>query len=67
MKEDPLRVTSGNPQFAFTDAGPNFGSLLFLHNNKATVFSNPGTYQFDPQKMHGNDLQLTEFEVYRVE
>ncbi|KAF4117442.1 hypothetical protein G5714_001995 [Onychostoma macrolepis] len=31
------------------------------------LYSNPGTYQFDPQKMHGNDLQLTECEVYRVE
>ncbi len=27
MKEDPLRVLSGNPQYAFTDNGPNFDSL----------------------------------------
>ncbi|XP_043111483.1 interferon-induced protein 44-like [Puntigrus tetrazona] len=67
MKEDPLRVVSGNPQYAFTDNGPNFGSLVFLHNNTATVHSNPGTYQFVPQKMHGNNLQLAECEVYRVE
>ncbi|KAL1280638.1 hypothetical protein QQF64_015238 [Cirrhinus molitorella] len=67
LKEHSLRVVSGDPQFAFTDVGPNFGSLVFLHNNTATVHSNPGTYQFDPLQMHGNDLQLTECEVYRVE
>ncbi|XP_067308436.1 interferon-induced protein 44-like isoform X2 [Pseudorasbora parva] len=68
MKEDPLRVFSGNPQFAFTDNGPNFGSLVFLYNNTTTVRSIPaGAYRFDPQKMHGNDLYLTECEVYRVE
>ncbi|XP_016302331.1 interferon-induced protein 44-like [Sinocyclocheilus anshuiensis] len=67
MKEDPLRVVSGNPQYAFTDNGPNFDSLVFLYNNTANAYSNPGTYQFDPQKIHGNDLQLTECEVYRVE
>uniref|UniRef100_A0A8C1JW04 TLDc domain-containing protein n=1 Tax=Cyprinus carpio TaxID=7962 RepID=A0A8C1JW04_CYPCA len=67
MKEDPLRVVTANPQYSFTDNGPNFDSLVFLYNNSATVSSNPGTYQFDPQKMHGNDLQLTECEVYRVE
>ncbi|KAK2900764.1 hypothetical protein QQF64_015237 [Cirrhinus molitorella] len=67
MKEDPLRVLSGNPQFAFTDTGPNFGSLVFLYNNTANAYSNPGAYQFDPQQMHGNDLLLTECEVYRVE
>lgn len=67
LKEDPLRVISGNPKFAFTDNGPNFDSLIFLYNSTATVKSNPGTYQFDPQRMHGNDLILTECEVYRVE
>ncbi|ROL55144.1 Interferon-induced protein 44 [Anabarilius grahami] len=68
VKEDPLRVLSGNPQYAFTDSGPNFSSLVFLYNNTATVYSNPASqYKFDPQRMHGNDLQLTECEVYRVE
>ncbi|XDV27682.1 hypothetical protein PO909_031179 [Leuciscus waleckii] len=68
VKEDPLRVFSGNPQYSFTDNGPNFDSLVFLYNNTATVYySNTATYTFDPHKMHGNDLQLTECEVYRVE
>lgn len=69
LNEDLLRVVSGNPQCAFNDGntGPNFISLVFLHNNTDTIDSNPGQYQFDPQQMHGNDLQLTELEVYRVE
>ncbi|KAI4898406.1 hypothetical protein NFI96_005005 [Prochilodus magdalenae] len=69
MKRDPLRVISGEAQRSHNDgaAGPNFISLVFLHNNTATVYSNPGTYQFDPVEMHGNNLQLVECEVYRVE
>ncbi|KAM9500919.1 interferon-induced protein 44-like [Clarias gariepinus] len=65
----PLRWTSTNAQCAFIDGntGPNYVSLLFLHNNTATVYSNPGTYNFIPVEMHGNDLQLSECEVYRVE
>ncbi|XP_058249957.1 interferon-induced protein 44-like [Hemibagrus wyckioides] len=65
----PLRVVGTEPQQAFTDGntGPNFVSLLFMYNNTATIYSNPGTYPFDPVEMHGNDLQLIECEVYRVE
>ncbi|KAL6489669.1 hypothetical protein MHYP_G00000140 [Metynnis hypsauchen] len=69
MKKDPLRVVSGDTQQSFIDgaAGPNFQSLVFLNNNTATVHSNPGVYRFNPVEMHGNDLQLVECEVYRVE
>ncbi|XP_049337991.1 interferon-induced protein 44-like isoform X2 [Astyanax mexicanus] len=69
MKKKPLRVVSTEAQRSFIDAktGPNFVSLLFLYNNTATVYSNPGTYNFNPVEIHGNNLQLTEFEVYRVE
>ncbi|XP_062848931.1 interferon-induced protein 44-like [Trichomycterus rosablanca] len=65
----PLRVVSTAAQPSFCDAttGPNFISLLFLYNNAAAVYSNPGTYNFDPMEMFGNDLQLLECEVYRVE
>ncbi|XP_062384124.1 interferon-induced protein 44-like [Sardina pilchardus] len=66
---EPYRVTSTG-QYSFIDGatGPHFGSLVFLFNNVATIQSNPGNvFNFDPLKMHGNDLQLTEFEVYRVE
>lgn len=69
VDKDPLRVVSTNAQNSFydTNTGPNFNSLVFLYNNTATVYSNPGTYDFDPVQMHGNDLQLSECEVYRVE
>ncbi|XP_076151292.1 interferon-induced protein 44-like [Alosa pseudoharengus] len=64
---EPYRVTRTG-QYAFTDVGPNFESLVFLFNNGAAIQSNPGNFfNFDPLKMHGNDLQLTECEVYRVE
>lgn len=66
----PLKVTSIDGQFGFTDGdtGPNYGALVFLHGNTASVQSLPGTnYNFEPALMHGNDLQLGEFEVYRVE
>ncbi|KAG7487856.1 hypothetical protein MATL_G00027720 [Megalops atlanticus] len=67
-----IRVQATNPQYAFTDAnnaGPNFaGDLIFLYQNTAAVYSNPGNYyNFNAAEMHGNDLQLTECEVYRVE
>lgn len=66
----PLKITSIDGQFGFTDSdtGPNYGALVFLHDNAATVQSQPGTqYNFDPAQMHGDNLQLGEFEVYRVE
>lgn len=65
----PLCVMSTNAQYSFYDttSGPNYDSLVFLYNNTAMVYSNPGTYHFDPVQMHGNDLHLSECEVYRVE
>ncbi|XP_046707539.1 interferon induced protein 44c2 [Silurus meridionalis] len=69
VDEAPLRVVSTEPQRALVDGntGPNYVSMVFLYNNTATVYSNPGTYRFNPVEMHGNDLQLSECEVYRVE
>ncbi|XP_028250669.1 interferon-induced protein 44-like [Parambassis ranga] len=66
----PLRVSGITGQCAFTDegTGPNYGALVFLHDNQPAVQSNPGTrFQFQAAAMHGDDLALTEFEVYRVE
>ncbi|CAL8284346.1 unnamed protein product [Lota lota] len=66
----PLRVASDDGQYGFMDgaAGPDFGALTFLQDNVAAVASNPGTgFTFKPEDMHGDDLALTEFEVYRVE
>ena len=50
-------------------SGPYFGEALALVNgSKAVVFSNPGNhYNFTAEEMHGNDLNLTECEVYELE
>ncbi|KAM4549129.1 interferon-induced protein 44-like [Odontesthes bonariensis] len=49
--------------------GPYFGEALVLVNgNKPVVISSPGNhYNFTAAEMHGNDLNLTECEVYQVE
>lgn len=68
--KDPLRVAVISGQCAFIDvaSGPNFGALVFLHEDKPLCVSNPGTsFQFQPAAMHGDDLVLTELEVCRVE
>ncbi|XP_056281923.1 interferon-induced protein 44-like [Pseudoliparis swirei] len=56
---------------AFKDmaTGPDYGALVFLHEDAAKVQSNPGEggFTFQPAQMHGDDTALTEFEVYRVE
>uniref|UniRef100_A0A8C6UW21 TLDc domain-containing protein n=1 Tax=Neogobius melanostomus TaxID=47308 RepID=A0A8C6UW21_9GOBI len=65
----PLRVgvTAAQPAFVDGAAGPNFGALLFLLNNTANIQSAPGAaYNFNPAEMHGGNLALTEFEVYRI-
>lgn len=71
QRDKPLKVTGiiGHNTFHNEeDKGPDFGALDFLHEDKPAVQSNPGTdFNFDEKEMHGNDLQLTEFEVYRVE
>lgn len=70
QRENPLRVSSTNGQYGFTDGkyGLNVGVLWFLNNNTATVQVVAGnSYAFEGEEMHGNDLQLTECEVYRVE
>ncbi|XP_063076298.1 interferon-induced protein 44-like [Engraulis encrasicolus] len=67
---EPYRVASQNGKAAFTDGdtGPNFGSLIFLLNNAEAIHSAPGDFfTFDPNQMHGGNLQLLECEVYRVE
>ncbi|XP_056233917.1 interferon-induced protein 44-like isoform X1 [Seriola aureovittata] len=51
------------------NSGPYFGEALVLVNGgKAVVYSNPGNhYKFNAAEMHGNNLNLTECEVYQVE
>ncbi|XP_030646904.1 interferon-induced protein 44-like [Chanos chanos] len=54
------RIDNGN--------GPTFGQdLYFLYNNSATIHCKPGHYYtFNAATLHGNNLQLTECEVYQV-
>lgn len=66
----PLRVGGITGQNAFTDVatGPNFGALVFLHEDKPQIQSNPGQgFNFNEAAVHGGNLVLTELEVYRVE
>lgn len=61
------------------NSGPYFGeALVLVHQSQAVVYSNPGSnavmcnnpgtyYYFNAAEMHGNDLNLTECEVYQVE
>ncbi|XP_034557258.1 interferon-induced protein 44-like [Notolabrus celidotus] len=51
------------------NSGPYFGNALVLvHGSKPVVHSKPGNYyNFNAAEMHGNDLNLTECEVYQVE
>lgn len=66
----PLRVAGITGQNAFTDGatGPHYGALVFLHEDKPQIQSNPGQqFNFNEAAMHGGNLALTELEVYRVE
>ncbi|XP_069566667.1 interferon-induced protein 44-like [Brachyistius frenatus] len=65
-----LKVAGISGSHAFTDrgTGPDYGALVFLKDNTPELQSEPGTrFNFQADEMHGNDLTLTEFEVFRVE
>uniref|UniRef100_A0A3Q2TAV7 Interferon-induced protein 44-like n=1 Tax=Fundulus heteroclitus TaxID=8078 RepID=A0A3Q2TAV7_FUNHE len=51
------------------NCGPYFGeSLVLINGSQPVTYSNPQSYyKFNPAEMHGNDLNLTECEVYLVE
>ncbi|XP_026179150.1 interferon-induced protein 44-like [Mastacembelus armatus] len=59
----------GNAVKMVGNSGPYFGeSLVLVSVNQSVVHSSPGNYyNFSAADMHGNDLQLTECEVYQVE
>ncbi|KAM6962489.1 interferon-induced protein 44-like [Aplochiton taeniatus] len=69
----PMKYPVTNSPYAVRmlgNYGPYFGEdLKFYPNNYGyTVQSSPGNYYtYNAAQMHGNDLQLTEFEVYQVE
>lgn len=69
-QDKPLRVAGIPGQHAFTDVGtgPHFGALVFLHEDRPQVLSNPGQgFNFTNAAVHGGNLALTELEVFRVE
>ena len=51
------------------NSGPYFGEdLVLVNGSQPVVYNNPGNYYyFNAAEMHGNDLNLTECEVYQVE
>ncbi|XP_036067442.1 interferon-induced protein 44 isoform X2 [Oryzias melastigma] len=58
-------------------SGPNFGdTLILVYDNNRKLYSNPGSprsslynkyYTFTAEEMHGNNLDLSDCEVYQVE
>lgn len=70
--EQLLKYQVANAAYAVymvVESGPYFGNALgFFNGSNPVVYSNPGGhYYFDAAEMHGNDLNLTDCEVYRVE
>ncbi|XP_040896620.1 interferon-induced protein 44-like [Toxotes jaculatrix] len=59
----------GNAVRMVANSGPYFGeALILVTGSQAAVTCNPGNYyNFNAAEMHGNDLKLTECEVYQVE
>ncbi|XP_069497742.1 interferon-induced protein 44-like [Ambystoma mexicanum] len=67
-----LKIPVLNPDAAIYDYssyGPNFGngSLHFLTNGTQFTTSVTNNYMFEASELHGNNLYLTDLEVYRVE
>uniref|UniRef100_A0A672G6Q7 Interferon-induced protein 44-like n=1 Tax=Salarias fasciatus TaxID=181472 RepID=A0A672G6Q7_SALFA len=62
-------VTPANAVKMVSNSGPYFGeALVLIYGNKPVVYSAPGNYyNFNAEEMHGNNLNLTECEVYQVE
>uniref|UniRef100_A0A674CYF8 Uncharacterized protein n=1 Tax=Salmo trutta TaxID=8032 RepID=A0A674CYF8_SALTR len=74
QREKPLRLSNQSIKciykalFTSADHGLNVGVLWFLNGNKAQVSCITGNhYKVNAVETHGNDLVLTECEVYRVE
>ncbi|XP_025999354.1 interferon-induced protein 44-like [Astatotilapia calliptera] len=70
--ENLIKYPVTNPTYAvrmIANSGPYFGETLVLVNgSQAVTYSNPGNYyNFPAAEMHGNDLNMTECEVYEVE
>uniref|UniRef100_A0A3Q4I0S5 Interferon-induced protein 44-like n=1 Tax=Neolamprologus brichardi TaxID=32507 RepID=A0A3Q4I0S5_NEOBR len=59
----------GNAVKMIGNSGPYFGeALVLVHGSTPVAYSSPGNYyNFTAAEMHGDDLDLTECEVYQVE
>ncbi|XP_039538268.1 interferon-induced protein 44-like isoform X2 [Pimephales promelas] len=66
-----IKITSGYTGNARLDdtGGPNFGQqLYFCYSNQPLLLNQGGSiFSFNAAIMYGNDTQLTECEVYKVE
>ncbi|XP_051767208.1 interferon-induced protein 44-like isoform X4 [Ctenopharyngodon idella] len=68
-----INVNSGCNARLDNTGGPNFGQkLYFCYNNQPAVYDQSGliydnAFTFSPATLYGNDTQLTECEVYKVE
>ncbi|XP_067254751.1 interferon-induced protein 44-like [Chanodichthys erythropterus] len=80
QRSNPLciKVNSGHTARYDDAGGPNFGQQLYfcyndqpvVYNQSVNAFSNRAVvnaFNFSPATLHGNDTQLTECEVYKVE
>ncbi|XP_040926598.1 interferon-induced protein 44-like isoform X1 [Betta splendens] len=70
--ENLLKYPVTTPAYAVrmnVNSGPYFGeALILMYKSKARVYSGPGNYYtFNAEDMHGNNLKLTECEVYQVQ
>lgn len=69
----PLKIpvtTASGAIYDYSSLGPNFGggALQLLNQNAAAAAtSSNNNYTYNVADLHGNDLGLTECEVYRVE
>ncbi|XP_051767203.1 interferon-induced protein 44-like isoform X2 [Ctenopharyngodon idella] len=79
-RSNPLCIKINSARYVrYDDAGgPSFGEqLYFCYNNQPVVYSKGGSgsyynagfnaFNFSPATLRGNDTQLTECEVYKVE
>uniref|UniRef100_A0A667Z386 TLDc domain-containing protein n=1 Tax=Myripristis murdjan TaxID=586833 RepID=A0A667Z386_9TELE len=69
--EDLLKyqvINSNQAVKMIANSGPYFGeSFALVNGSQAVVYSNPGNhYNFNAAEMHGDNLQLTDCEVYHV-
>ncbi|ROL40865.1 Interferon-induced protein 44-like [Anabarilius grahami] len=80
QRSKPLCIKINSAHYVrYDDAGgPNFGyQLYFCYNNQPVVYiqsvnafsygAGNNAFNFSPATLHGNDTQLTECEVYKVE